>query len=70
MAKQELTQKQEKKLEKAKKKVKTAGKGFFTDFKKLISRGNALDLATGVVIGGAFGAIVAALSNILLSICT
>lgn len=63
-------QKEQKKVNKAIEKTKKAGKGFFTDFKKLISRGNALDLATGVVIGGAFGAIVAALSNILLSVCT
>ena len=44
-------------------------KKFFKDFKAFISRGNILDMAVGVVIGSAFGAIVTALVNILLSIC-
>lgn len=43
--------------------------GFFKDFKAFISRGNVLDMAVGVVIGNAFGAIVTALVNILLSVC-
>lgn len=38
-------------------------KGFFGDFKKFISRGNILDMAVGVIIGGAFGTIVSALTN-------
>ena len=38
-------------------------KKFFTDFKKFISRGNILDLAVGVIVGGAFTAIVTALTN-------
>lgn len=33
------------------------------DFKKFIMRGNVVDLAVGVVIGGAFGKIVASLVN-------
>ncbi|MDD2180963.1 MAG: large-conductance mechanosensitive channel protein MscL [Bacilli bacterium] len=33
------------------------------DFKKFISRGNVLDLAVGVIIGGAFGKIVSSLVN-------
>ncbi|NLB85303.1 MAG: large conductance mechanosensitive channel protein MscL [Acholeplasmataceae bacterium] len=37
--------------------------GFFQGFKKFISRGNVLDLAVGVVIGGAFGKIVSSLVN-------
>ena len=45
-------------------------KKFFADFKAFISRGNILDMAVGVVIGGAFSAIVTALVNILLSVCT
>ncbi len=45
-------------------------KKFFADFKAFISRGNVLDMAVGVIIGGAFNAIVTALVNILLSICT
>ena len=32
--------------------------GFFKDFKDFISKGNILDMAVGVVIGGAFGKIV------------
>ena len=38
-------------------------KKFFKEFKEFISRGNVLDLAVGVIIGGAFTAIVTALSN-------
>ena len=46
------------------------GKGFFTEFKEFINRGNAFMLAIGVVIGGAFSAIVNAFVNILLSVAT
>ena len=45
-------------------------KKFFAEFKTFIARGNVLDMAVGVVIGGAFSAIVTALVNILLSVCT
>lgn len=45
-------------------------KKFFAEFKTFIARGNVLDMAVGVVIGGAFNAIVTALVNILLSVCT
>ena len=45
-------------------------KGFFTEFKEFINRGNAFMLAVGVVIGGAFSAIVNAFVNILLSLAT
>lgn len=38
-------------------------KGFFKDFKKFISRGNILDMAVGVIIGGAFSAIVTSFTN-------
>ena len=31
---------------------------FFKDFKAFISKGNVVDMAVGVVIGGAFGKIV------------
>ncbi len=41
-------------------------KKFFADFKAFISRGNVLDLAVGVIIGGAFSAIVTALTNKIL----
>lgn len=41
--------------------------GFFEDFKSFISKGNVLDLAVGVVMGGAFGKIVASLvDNIIM----
>lgn len=35
--------------------------GFITEFKEFASRGNMVDLAVGVVIGGAFGKIVTSL---------
>ena len=38
-------------------------KGFFTEFKEFITRGNVLDMAVGVIIGGAFTAIVTALTS-------
>jgi len=38
----------------------------FEEFKKFITRGNVLDLGVGVIIGGAFTAIVNALSNNIL----
>ena len=49
---------------------KEAGTGLVQDFKKFITRGNVLDMAVGVIIGGAFNAIVTAFVNILMSICT
>ncbi|MDD6808234.1 MAG: large conductance mechanosensitive channel protein MscL [Oscillospiraceae bacterium] len=36
-------------------------KGFIAEFKEFISRGNVMDMAVGVVVGGAFTAIVNAL---------
>ena len=41
-------------------------KKFFGEFKKFITRGNVLDMAVGVIVGGAFTAIVNALSNNIL----
>ena len=41
-------------------------KKFFHDFKQFCMRGNILDLAVGVMIGGAFGSIVSSLVNDLL----
>lgn len=38
-------------------------KGFMAEFKKFIMRGNVVDLAVGVIIGGAFQAIVNSLVN-------
>ena len=37
--------------------------GFFKDFKAFIMRGNVIDMAVGVIIGGAFGKIVTSLVN-------
>ena len=51
-------------------KNKKKGPGFFKEFKDFINRGNAFMLAVGVVIGGAFSAIVNAIVNILLNACT
>ena len=38
-------------------------KTFFSEFKKFILRGNVMDLAVGVIIGGAFQAIVTSLTG-------
>ena len=38
----------------------------FKEFKKFISKGNVVDLAVGVIIGGAFGKIVSSLVNDIL----
>ncbi len=38
-------------------------KKFLSEFKEFISKGNVLDLAVGVIIGGAFSAIVTALTD-------
>lgn len=36
---------------------------FFKDFKQFVMRGNLIDMAVGVIIGGAFGKIVTSLVN-------
>ena len=46
------------------------GKGIFKEFKEFINKGNAFMLAVGVVIGGAFSAIVNAFVNMLMSLAT
>ncbi len=46
------------------------GAKLWAEFKAFISRGNVLDLAVGVVIGGAFSAIVNAVVKMLISVCT
>lgn len=38
-------------------------KNFFNEFKKFITRGNVVDLAVAVIVGGAFGKIVTSLVN-------
>ena len=37
--------------------------GFFTEFRKFVARGNVMDLAVGVIIGGAFSKITTSLVN-------
>lgn len=41
--------------------IMAKGNGFFGEFKKFIMRGNVIDLAVGVIVGGAFQAIVKSL---------
>ena len=60
--------KEEKQALKAKRKAE--GKTIGKEFKAFITRGNVLDRSVGVIMGGAFNAIVTAFTNILLSICT
>ncbi len=43
--------------------MKKKGKGFMEEFKKFILRGNVLDMAVGVIVGGAFTAIVTSLNK-------
>lgn len=50
----------------AKEKKEGRIKKFFGEFKKFITRGNVLDMAVGVIVGGAFTAIVNGLSNYIL----
>ncbi len=42
-------------------------KGFFKDFKEFALKGNIIDMAVGVIIGGAFGKIVTALVEKIIS---
>ncbi len=41
----------------------TKAKGFVAGFKNFITKGNVVDLAIGVIIGGAFGKIISSLVN-------
>lgn len=43
--------------------AKEKGKGFIGEFKEFIARGNVMDMAVGVIIGGAFGKISTSLVN-------
>lgn len=43
--------------------MKDKAKGFFSEFKEFISRGNVLDMAVGVIIATAFGKITSSLVN-------
>lgn len=42
-------------------------KGFFKEFKDFITRGNVLDMAVGIIVGGAFTAIITSLVNNILT---
>ncbi len=42
-------------------------KKFFSEFKEFVMRGNVMDLAVGVIIGGAFSAIVTSLTDDIIS---
>lgn len=53
-------------MEKLKEKISKVGKksgGLLTEFKEFAMKGNVIDMAVGVVIGGAFGKIVTSLVN-------
>ena len=65
IAEGEKAQKEEK-MKKMRNELKKKRIGFFADFKKFITRGNVLDMAVGVIVGGAFTAIINALSNNIL----
>ncbi len=43
--------------------IKEKSTGFMGEFKEFIMRGNVMDMAIGVIIGGAFSSIVTALTN-------
>ena len=45
------------------KRAKEKGMGFFGEFKAFVLRGNVMDMAIGVIIGGAFATIVTALTD-------
>lgn len=47
--------------------TKMAKKGFFGEFKDFIARGNVMDMAVGVIIGGAFSGIVTSLNEDIIS---
>lgn len=49
------------------KKNKDKGKGFIAEFKKFIMRGNVMDMAVGVIVGGAFTSIVTSLNQDILT---
>jgi large conductance mechanosensitive channel len=55
---------------KEEKSLSKKGKGVIAEFGAFINRGSVVDMAVGVIIGGAFGSIVTALVNILLTLCT
>ena len=59
--------KKKKKVEKELKQMQEKGNKFFTEFKAFILRGNVMDMAVGVIIGGAFSGIVTALTTVIIN---
>ena len=55
--------KRKKKVEKELKEMQEKGNKFFTEFKAFVLRGNVMDMAVGIIIGGAFSGIVTALTT-------
>lgn len=49
------------------KEKKGKDKGFIAEFRKFITRGNVMDMAVGVIVGGAFTAIVTSLNQDILT---
>ena len=49
--------------------AKNKKSGFFTDFKKFITKGNIIDMAVGVVVGSSFSAIVNGLVKMVINPC-
>lgn len=47
--------------------AKDKGKGLIAEFKKFIMRGNVMDMAVGVIVGGAFTSIVTSLNKDVLT---
>lgn len=47
--------------------MKNKDKGFIAEFKKFITRGNVMDMAVGVIMGGAFTAIATSLNQDILT---
>jgi large conductance mechanosensitive channel len=60
----------EKEIVAAAKKTKKKTHALVEEFKAFINRGSVVDLAIGVIIGGAFGTIVSSVVNVLLTLCT
>lgn len=48
-------------------KLMKKGKGFIGEFKKFITRGNVIDMAVGVIVGGTFTSIVTSLNKDILT---
>ena len=53
-------------LKEEKEEIRKKGKKTLSEFKKFIAKGNAMDLAVGVIIGSAFGKIVSSIVDDIL----